>query len=173
MATDAEGLTSLEALGIALRTEMDAREIYREMAERCEDPLVGRRFELLAAEEERHRDLLEERWRELAGEVELKLPPSRLPEGQRTREERQARSLLHVLDLAIEQEMRARAFYLEAAQETEDRSGQSMFRYLADLEFGHWMELTQERDLLTRYPHYGRPGPRPWQPESSLAGKER
>ena len=40
MKVETEGLTALEALGVAIRAEADARDLYREMAERCEQPAV-------------------------------------------------------------------------------------------------------------------------------------
>jgi len=165
-----EGLTALEALGIAIRAEQDAQDIYSELAARCEDPLVRRRFELLAAEEARHRELLEAKWRELAPEVELKIPPTRLPRGARTGGGGRRMSLLEVLDLALEEESRSREFYLRMEQETTDLSGKNMFRFLADLEYMHWLDLAQERDLVLRYPNYFRRSPTPWRAERSLGG---
>jgi rubrerythrin len=162
------GVTSLEALGIAIRSEMDSRDVYRELAARAGDPLLRRRFELLAAEEERHREYLEERYRDLSGDVPLRLPPSTLPRGLATAEERARSTLRAVLTMAIEEERRSREFYLRAAGETDDLSGQAMFRYLADLEYQHWMALGQEMDMMLRYPNYGRPGPSPWRSERSL-----
>jgi rubrerythrin len=173
MARPEAGLTSLEALGLAIRHELDARDVYRELADRCRDRLVQRRFALLAAEEERHHDLLQDRWRELSGGQELRLPPSQLPPGMATRAERGAHTLDEVLDLAIDEERRSRDFYLEAARETDDLSGQAMFRFLADMEYRHWMELAQERDLHARYPSYGGASPSPWRSEASLTSGER
>ncbi len=167
-----EGLTSLEALGLAIRAEMDAIEIYHDLAERCDRPLVRRRFEQLAAEEEQHRVYLLEQWEKLAAGVELQLPPSRLPPEMRTREVRAVRTVEEVLDLAIAEERRSRDFYLQAARETEDLSGQQMFRYLADMEYRHWMHLSQERDLLSRYPRYHGSTPVPWKREPGLGGRQ-
>jgi rubrerythrin len=160
------GLTSLEALGVAIRQELDAADTYRELADRIEEPLVRRRFELLAAEEEQHRAALEARWNELAAGVPLKLPPSGLPGEMCTPERRGGHTIREVLDFAIVQERRCREFYLEASRETSDLSGQGMFRYLADIKYAHWMSLAQERDLMIRYPNYGRRGPTPWRSEA-------
>ncbi len=170
-----EGLTSLEALGVAIRAEMDSRDVYRELAERADDPLIRRRFELLSAEEEQHLAYLNERYAELAGDVPLKLPPSQLPREMATTEQRRHQSMVQVLDMAIEEERSARKFYLAAARHSDDLSGQAMFRFLADMEYKHWMSLSEERDLLSRYPNYGRPGPSPWRSErgfTSNPGKE-
>lgn len=169
---ESESLTALEALGVAIRGELDAREIYLDLAERCEDPLSHRRFELLAAEEERHHEFLREKWRELSGGVSLRLAPSQLPRGMATREERSRHSLGEVLDIAIEEERRSREFYLAAARSSQDPTGEAMFRYLADMEYRHWMELAEERDLLARYPNYGRRDREPWRSETSLSTKQ-
>ena len=58
---ETEGLTALEALGIAIRAEIDARAIYEELAHRADEPRIRRRFELLAAEEQQHREYLDQR----------------------------------------------------------------------------------------------------------------
>lgn len=167
----ARGLTSLEALGVAIRSEMDAQAVYREMAQRTTEPRIRRRFENLAADEEQHATYLKERYRKLAGGVELKLPPSQLPGGMATPEERRRMTMLQVLDVAIEEERQSRNFYLSASRETQDPSGQEMFRFLADLEYQHWMALSHERDLLLQYPNYGLSGETPWRAEKSMGGQ--
>jgi rubrerythrin len=164
-----EGLTALEALGVAIRAEMDSRELYEELAERSENPQIKRRFELLASDEAQHLEYLEDRWEELAGDVALRLPPSRHPMDMLTREQRAKHELEAVLDMAIEEERKSREFYLRAARETDDPSGRAMFRFLADMEFEHWMTLGQEKDLLVRYPNYGHIGKTPWRAERGVA----
>ena len=166
---ESEGLTALEALAIAIRAEIDARDVYEELAVRCEDRRLRRRYEALAADEQQHREYLEGRWNEVAQGVSLELPPSQLPKEMLTPAQRAARRLEDVLDMAIVEERSAREFYLRAARETDDLSGRAMFRFLADMEYQHWMMLAQEKDMLVRYPNYGRPGKVPWRPKNSLA----
>jgi rubrerythrin len=86
-----------------------------------------------------------------------------------TAKERGRWDLGEVLDLAIDEERRSRELYLKAARETTDISGQAMFRFLADMEYQHWMILAQEKDMLVRYPNYGRPGQTPWRAEKTVA----
>jgi rubrerythrin len=168
MPTLDEGLTSLEALGIAIRAETDTRDMFLELARRCDRPLVCRRFEQLAAEQEQHLTYLIDRWGQIAGGVQLHLPPSRLPTDMDTREERQAHTVEEVLDVAIDASRHDRDFYIRAARQTDDPSGQRMFQYLADMAFRQMNQLTEERDLLIRYPRYHGSNPEPWQPERSL-----
>ena len=59
---------------------------------------------------------------------------------------------------------------LEAtARDTTDLSGRAMFRFLANMEYQHWMILAQEKDMVVRYPNYGRPGQTPWRAEKTVA----
>jgi len=171
--SEATDLTSVEALGIAIRSEMDSRDIYRELAERSPHTITRRRFELLAAEEEQHLQHLTERYEEVAGGVPLALPPSLLPQSMASAEARRQWDMADVLDMAIDEERRSREFYLQAARDTNDLSGRAMFRFLADMEYLHWMTLAQEKDLLVRYPNYGRPGRSPWRAEKGLAPASR
>jgi rubrerythrin len=147
---------------------MDSRDVYCEIAQRTEDPIIRRRFELLCSEEQQHLQYLTERYEELGGDVPLKLPPSKLPKDMATPEERSRWDLGEVLDMAIEEERHAREFYLRAARETDDLSGRAMFRFLADMEYQHWMTLAQEKDMFVRYPNYGRSGQSPWRTERSI-----
>lgn len=172
MTTHDEGLTALEALGVAIKAETDSRDIFAELARRCDRPLVCRRFEQLAAEQSQHLTYLMERWEQISGGVQLHLPPSSLPIDMETTSERQAHTVEEVLDVAIDAIRHDRDFYIRAARETDDLSGQRMFQYLADMAFRQMNQLTEERDLLIRYPRYHGANPEPWQPERSLGSRE-
>jgi rubrerythrin len=164
-----EGLTSVEALGIAIRAETDMQELYEELAGRSEEPVARRRFELLASVKRQHREHLTERYNELVGELPLKLPPSQLPKEILTSKERSCWSVEEILEVATDAERQAREFYLRAAREDDDLSGRAMFRFLADMAYRHWLVLAQERDLIIRYPNYGRRGRTPWHAEKGAA----
>jgi rubrerythrin len=168
MRAQEEGLTALEALGIAMRAETDMRELYEELAGRSEEPITKRRFELLAAVKGQHLEHLTERYHTLAGELPLKLPPSQLPKEMHSAQQRSGWSAEEVLDVATEAERKAREFYLGAARETDDLSGRAMFRFLADMAYRHWLVLAQEKDLLIRFPNYGRRGRTPWHAEKGM-----
>ena len=49
-----EDLTALEALGIAIRSEIDAQEVYSDLVDMCGDELLKNRFLSLFHEEKRH-----------------------------------------------------------------------------------------------------------------------
>lgn len=149
-----KGLTSLEVLGIAIRSEIDAQNVYRELAERVSNPRAKERFYLLAAEEQQHQNLLERRYKEFFPDVPLKLPPTLLPEIAATASLRKDLSLKDVLKIAIQTERESREIYLEAAEKLEDESGKAMLKFLADWEYNHQMMLTAEYDMLLKYPNY-------------------
>jgi len=75
-----------------------------------------------------------------------------------------------VLDMAMAEERHKHEFFLLAARETDDLSGRAMFRFLADMAHQHWLTLAQEKDMLVRYPNYGRPGRVPWRAERLAGG---
>ena len=161
----AEDLTALEALGIAIRAEADAAEVYGEIAKRVHNPLIRQKIELLAKEELQHQRILEAAYRERFPEVPLELPRSQLPREFSCAALREQQTLKDILSFAIDEERRAHEFYLRAAEQTKDLSGQMMFHYLADWEFSHQMALSAEYEMVVRYPRHFGEGAEPWKPE--------
>lgn len=158
-------ITALEALGIAIRAEADAAEIYQEVAGRIGNPFLQRRVLVLAREEQQHRRILEDAYNKQFPGVPLVLPGSQLPREICTTELRRHLSVREVLSCAIERERRSREFYLQAAETTTDLTGRTMFNFLADWEFSHQMALSAEYEMLVRYPRYFQQAAEPWKPE--------
>ena len=48
-----------ELLGLAIRSEIDSNAAYSSMAQRVSNPLLKEKFNMLAYEENKHRDVLE------------------------------------------------------------------------------------------------------------------
>ncbi|MEK6570986.1 MAG: ferritin family protein, partial [Bacteroidota bacterium] len=119
-------LTALEVLGVAIRAEVDAQDMYREMAQRISNPRAKERFYLLVAEETQHQHLLEHKYKEMFPDVPLRLPPSQLPSHVATAELRKDLSLREALAVAIQEERRVRDHYLESVPHVEDLTGKSM-----------------------------------------------
>lgn len=162
-------LTALEALGIAVRREMDAGRTYRELASGCLNPLARDRFHVLERDVQQHEALLRRRYQELFPDVELVVPPSAAEAPPSPRETgEQCEGLKGALRFAVEAERLAREFYLEASGATSDLTGQAMFRYLADEHARHQMVLEAEYDTVLRYPHAFDDPQAPWRPERRL-----
>jgi rubrerythrin len=146
-------LTSLEALGVAIRAEMDANAMYTSLANRVRNQTVKNKLLFLANEEAKHRDLLTARYQEMFPGVEMALPDKIFSEGSKGAVIDQM-SLVDVMNVAIGAEKKARAFYLDAAKNSIDPKGKMMFEYLAQTELSHQHILTSELRLLKRNPEY-------------------
>jgi rubrerythrin len=164
----AEDLTALEALGIAIRAETDASEVYSELAGRLGNPLLRQKIELLAKEESQHRRILELAYQERFPDVPLELPRSQLPAQFSCKTLRERLSLKDVISCAIEEERRSHEFYLRAAARSTDLSGPMMFRFLADWEFSHQMALMAEYEMVVRYPRHLGQDIEPWKPAARV-----
>lgn len=145
-------LTSLEVIGMAIRSEEDAAKFYGHISKMIDNDLVRAKYEHLAREEVNHQRLLVELYRTMSGSRER---PSRIPGEPDTAEggpvpEEVAESLEALLKLAVEREKRARAFYAKAAEEATDLSGRRILGYLSDVEHGHEMMLKKELESFLR-----------------------
>jgi rubrerythrin len=159
-----QNLTALEALGIAIRSELDVEKLYQELASRTENDLLKDRFLNLYQEERRHQFLLEKKYQEMFPNVNLKIPPSQLPKEIVDQSLSKNFTIKDVLKFAIDEERRLKEFYLDYAETDIDLSGKRMFRFLADLKFSHEMKLTAELEMIEKYPaYYG--GAQSWEAE--------
>lgn len=68
----ARGLTGLEVLGVAIRSEVEACRFYIQALKGVQNPILREKLSRLAAEEKRHRQILEERYKRSSGE---EVPP--------------------------------------------------------------------------------------------------
>jgi rubrerythrin len=166
-----EEITSLEALGIAIRSEIDAQEVYKDLASMCEEELMRDKFLNMHNEERKHQLLLEKMYKDMFPEVDLSLPPSRLPKEVKDSSARKKCSIKEILHLAIDEEKKSREFYLDCAETVTDLSGKRMFRFLADMEFSHQSLLNAELELFEKYPAYFE-GQKPWEVESRLRSEQ-
>lgn len=147
-------LTALEALGIAIRSEIDAQELYKELADKCNNELLKEKLLILHKEEKKHQTILENLHTQLFSEVELKIPPTETIKKKVFGEAKKPEKITDILKYAIDLERKSKEFYLDCAELVQDLSGKRMFRYLADMEFNHQMILTNELEMLEKYPAY-------------------
>lgn len=140
-------LTSLEVIGMAIRSEEDAAKFYGHISRMIENDLVRAKYEHLAREEANHRKMLTEVYKKMSGGQDR---PPRIPGTPETAEgggvpEEMAESLEALLKLAVQRERKAGTFYRNAADHATDLSGKKILRYLSEVEHGH--ELMLEREL--------------------------
>jgi len=162
-----ENLTSLEALGIAIRCEIDAEKLYKDLASKTENELLKERFLNLYQAQKKHRILLEKTYKEVFPNVDLKVPPSQLPMEVSEEQVSKNLTLRDILKIAIEQEKNAREFFLHCAETDIDLSGKRMFRFLADMKFSYQNILDAELEVIEKYPAYYE-GSKSWEVETRM-----
>jgi erythrin-vacuolar iron transport family protein len=148
----ARGLTGLEVLGVAIRSEVEACRFYIQALKGVRNPILRDKLSRLAAEEKRHRQILEERYRRSSGE---KVPPVPRKGGLEGKGKMPKElSPEEMLTLAIRMEQQAAQFYQREALKTADMSGRFMLEYLADFERTHERSLQAELKALNRFPDW-------------------
>ncbi|MDX1700094.1 MAG: ferritin family protein [Melioribacteraceae bacterium] len=162
-----EEYTALEALGIAIRSEIDAQELYSDLASRCDDEVLRNRFLNMHHEERRHQFILQKKYEEMFPDVDLVLPESTIPKDYKEKILSKNLRIVDILSLALKEEKKSREFYLDCAETVQDLSGKRMFRFLADMEFQHQAMISNEIEMLEKYPNYFE-GKKPWDVESRL-----
>ncbi len=141
-------LTSLEVIGMAVRSEEDAAKFYGHIARMIDNETVKTKYLHLAKEESTHRRLLVDLYKQLAS---ASGKPPKIPGSPETAEgaeipEEIAGSLEDLLRLAIQREKEAQAFYRKAAESATDLSGKRILEYLVRVEKGHEDMLEAELD---------------------------
>ncbi len=162
------GLTALEALGVAIRREADAAQVFERIAAACANPLVRDRFLLLARESAQVEALLRNRHHEVFPDVELSLPPAspNLPDPMQASD--RCTGLKDAVRWAVDVEREAREEFEDAVPWADDWAAKEMFVYLADVHARRASDLEAEYDLIVRYPHAFDDEQAPWRPEARL-----
>lgn len=147
-------ITALEALGIAIRSELDAYDLYMNLAQRIKNPMAKKKILFLAEEEKKHQDLLEQSYKKWFPDVDLVLPPSILPRGKADHLFHKRTGLKEVIAYAIEQEKTSKEFFRKAAKKVVDIRGRHMLEYLAHVEQSHQNLLEAEYQMAMTDPQY-------------------
>ncbi len=144
-------ITSVEAIGIAVRSEEESHIFYEGIASKVQNPLVRSRFEQLARDELGHKRLLLSLYKKMTGETsEPPVIPGDPDVAERGGVAIDIEKMEELLELAIQREIDASIFYKKAADNTNDVSGKRTFEYLADIERGHEHMLKSELEAYRR-----------------------
>ncbi len=144
--------TALEALGIAIKSEIHAAEVYEKLFGMVRNRALRERLQFLKAEEEKHLRLLEELYRKNFPEIELALPEKSLVPLELVM--REGITVPELFNLAMEAERQSEQFYREMASRTKEPSGKALLAYLSKMEHGHYELLAGEAELLAQFPDY-------------------
>jgi rubrerythrin len=136
----------------ALRSEIDSKLVYQQLADRVKNALLKDKLNFISAEEEKHRSIIEGLYKERFPSKEIAIPensPVPLPEIKITDE---IMPLSEVFSMAMNAEIAAYEFYQQLAglYEDEPRLGK-MIAYIASMEMGHYRLLEIEKDNMERF----------------------
>ena len=159
MADDIQ-LTPLEALGIAIKAEIEAAETYERLANLVKNRALKEKAYFLQGEELKHRALLEEAYARQFPDVELVLPAQSLvPRVKELKDEASVPEprpelVEGLLALAMEAEQASENFYADLARRSRSQSARTMFQHLSRMESSHFHLLQVEHELIKRFPDY-------------------
>jgi rubrerythrin len=145
--------TALEALGVAIRSEIEAASLYARLAAQVQNPSLVAKLTFLQQEEEKHRTMLEGLYHNQFPEVALELPAKSLVPVIGTANITKM-AVPELFQLAMRAEESSAEFYEQEADRSRDEKGRALLRYLSNVERGHYQMLETEYDLLSRFPDY-------------------
>lgn len=136
-------LTTLEVLGIAIKSEIEAVKLYNRMKEIAKNEDLSMKLDFLIAQEHKHKELLTEAYKKKFPDVDLSLPKKSLVP---TIEEALAKNagLKELFEAAMEAERKSEEFYGDLAGKTSDSNSKTMLEYLASMEHSHFSILEAE-----------------------------
>jgi rubrerythrin len=147
-----KNLTPLEAVAMAVRSEIESTNLYEKLIDRVRNPEVKAMLKEMAAEEDTHRLSLMQVYRDMLGEENPSIPES----DGRTKEwdiDPEA-DFLTVMTKARDKEYDSEDFYTKAAQKVTDYKTRMFFIELAEQERKHASRLQKEVDKLKEDPHW-------------------
>jgi len=141
-----EGLSLQELLGIAVRAEIEAANIYRNLLEKDLSEQTREKLEKLVLQEERHEKKFWSIIRDFYPEEEITLPedsgitnPVEIDDST---------SLEELFRIAMESEVESEKFYKSMREKFEDKEVRRTLGFLAASERGHYETLKDELNRL-------------------------
>ncbi len=135
----------------AIKSEIDSRDIYTNLAERAENAFLKDKLRFLSDEEEKHREGITAIYDDYFPDRTLEIPelsPVPLPTVTITDERI---PLSELLSQAMAAEEAAHEFYNGLAARIDRAPAQKMLRYFATMELGHYRLLEIEKKNLEAF----------------------
>lgn len=148
-------LTPLEVYGIAIRSEISARDFYERLKKRLKKSAeqLKEKLEFLKGEEEKHLRLLTSLYQKVFPKTPLRLPKKNIAPLPKIPLKGKI-SLSHLLEKAMAAELASENFYEKAKEEAVEENTRKIFAYLASMEKGHYFLLKAESDLINTFADY-------------------
>jgi rubrerythrin len=135
----------------AIKSEVESKKFYLNMAKKTKNGLLEDKLEFLANEEEKHRLFIEDIYMNHFPEKEIDIPkktPVPLPEIKFTKET----PLSKLLKEAMNAEQAASKFYKSLAGRFEEGTKlNNTLLYFSDMELGHLKILQMEKESMERF----------------------
>lgn len=138
---------------LAVRAELDAAAIYRDLHGRVRNEVLKQKLDFLAKEEDRHKAILERLFRDHFPERTLTVP-AEIPGRKKAAALDASASVPDLFKLAMSKEKEAEEFYKEAKAKVADARSKRILTYLSRVERSHYYMLRSEVDILEKFPDY-------------------
>jgi len=140
-----------ELLLTAIKSEIDSNKFYKRIAKKTKNGLLQNKLEFLAKEEEKHREFVEDIYKNHYPDEKINLPketPVPMPKIDLDEE----MPVSKLLDMAMKAEEKASDFYKSLADRFEEGSKiHNTLLYFADMEKGHYTILELEKESMERF----------------------
>lgn len=139
-------------LEMALRSEIDSKDIYERASNMTKNALLKEKFNFLASEEAKHRIMIENIIKMKFPNEEINIPESTevpLPKVSVTEKD----PISKLLTQAMNAEMETSRFYANIAKQLDEENA-SLMQYLSSIEMSHYYFLQAERDLALKFENY-------------------
>jgi rubrerythrin len=148
-----DNMTPAETLTIAIRSEVEAKQIYHRASAKVVNESLKGRLDFLEQEEDMHRRVLEEVYHKKFPDIDLVLPDaSILPRMDIAVSEDS--TVMDLLEVAMEWERLSGEFYEKLVEKTTDHGSRAILISLSAAEWGHFHLIKSEYDLVKAFPSY-------------------
>ncbi|UCC40009.1 MAG: ferritin family protein [Candidatus Aminicenantes bacterium] len=146
-------LPACAVLAAAIRSEIEAADVYSKLHERVKNTLLKEKLKFLISEEKKHRKILERLYSQRYADQKLEIPEkSGLPPVKVKMDEKS--SVLELFNVALETEKSSEGFYRKGSESAKEENTRRILRYLSRVERTHFFMIKSEIDLLERFPEY-------------------
>lgn len=148
-------LSPVELYSIAIRAEIEARDMYHRVGKKIENEALKDRILFLETEEEKHRKSLEELYAKTFPDVELLLPENTfLPRIDIALSEES--SIEEFFKIAMEWEEMSAKFYEDLSKRAADPGSEAILISFSATEWSHYHLVKAELEMVQAFPSYAK-----------------
>ncbi|MFO7890749.1 MAG: ferritin family protein [bacterium] len=153
MDIDFSSIDVQEALATAIKSEIEAEDLYKKLKEMVSNFVIKDKLDFLISEEKKHQQVVRKLYAKMFSDEDPALPEKSLAP-RLTLALKETESVPDLLEVAIDAEKKSEEFYDALSQEVTDRGAQEILQYLASMEHGHYSLLKGEYELCKRDEQY-------------------